>query len=148
MSDFLIDTNVLVYSYDAVDPTKQQRAREVLSDLATSGRASLSVQVLGEFFTIVTRKIALPLTLEDARLTVQDFTASFPVLSLTPATVLQAIDVSQRFQRSYWDGLLIAAARLAGIDHLLSEDMQDGVSYGGVRVLNPFAPNFDLSFLA
>ena len=65
-ADF-IDTNIIVYAYDNHCPGKQQRAREIIISAVRSGNGVLSTQVLGEFFTVVTRKIKMPLSVRNTR---------------------------------------------------------------------------------
>jgi predicted nucleic acid-binding protein len=48
--------------------------------------------------------------------------------------------MKERWQTSLWDALIIAAARESGATTLISEDLNHGQDYGGVRVLNPFRP--------
>jgi predicted nucleic acid-binding protein len=52
--------------------------------------------------------------------------------------MMAALDARERFQLSYWDAAIIEAARAMGCAHVLSEDLNDGQDYAGVRVTNPF----------
>lgn len=63
---------------------------------------------------------------------------NFPTASIQPSTVLTALQVKERFQVSYWDAAIIAAAQELGCATLYSEDLSDGQNYDGVRVVNPF----------
>ena len=131
-----IDTNVLVYANDPADKRKQQIARETL--LEQAGSLVLSAQVLSEFYSVVTRKFSPLLGLEDARTIVDDL-RRFPVVVLDEQLVLDAITISARAMLSYWDGLILAAARVAGCDVVLTEDLSHGSAIAGVRIENPFA---------
>ncbi|MGH2843837.1 MAG: PIN domain-containing protein [Solirubrobacteraceae bacterium] len=132
-----IDTNILLYavSVEAEEQSKRDQAVEVLQavDLALSG------QVLAEFYAQATRPSrARHLTHTEAA----DFLEGlgrFPVHPVTAKLVLAAGRSSQRFQISYWDAAIIEAARALECEAVLSEDMQDGMDFGGVRVENPFA---------
>jgi predicted nucleic acid-binding protein len=62
----------------------------------------------------------------------------FRVQDMTSAIMMAALDIRARFQLSYWDAAIIAAARAMGCSHVLSEDLSDGQDYGGVQVANPF----------
>lgn len=62
----------------------------------------------------------------------------FPVQELTFSILHSALACKDRYQISYWDAAIIEAARAAGCREVLSEDLQDGHDYGGVRVVNPF----------
>ena len=62
----------------------------------------------------------------------------FPTLDLTPALFHAAVDLHQRFQLSYWDAAILAAAKQMGCHTVFSEDLNDGQNYDGVTVVNPF----------
>lgn len=144
---FLVDTNLPVYAYDPADGQKQERAILVLKTLEEEGTGALSAQVLSEFFTTVTRKMSVPLTLEQAEREVMNFVRSWPVLDVTQSTVLEAIGLMQRRRLSYWDALILATAKVNGVPNVLSEDGRDGAVLEGVRIINPFTPTFDLGLL-
>ncbi len=144
---FLVDTNVLVYAYDPVEPTKQIRALTVLERLSDAGTGRLTTQVLGEFFVTVTRKLKPPIPIVEAERTLTNYARSWPVFSLTPDRVLEATHGVRRHGFSYWDALIWATARHYGVPIVLSEDFSDGSRVEGVRFLNPFAPAFDLTTL-
>jgi predicted nucleic acid-binding protein len=95
--------------------------------------------VLAEFYNVATRKGARPLTPETAERWVRTL-AKKPCQSIDPAVVLAGIALSQRYQISYWDGAIIAAAERLGAKILYSEDLNHGQTYGSVRVENPFLP--------
>ena len=98
----------------------------------------MSVQVLQEFYTQATRRTRNDrLTHEDA-LAVLERLVALPVQALTTELVLAAIATCGRFRISYWDAAIIEAARALGCAVVLSEDLNDGQDYGGVRVENPF----------
>lgn len=147
-SAYLIDTNVLVYAYDPAYPEKQATAMAVLDGLRAVGLATLSVQVLGEFFNTVTRKIAIPLNAAEAETRVTHLARSLPVLDLTRAVVLEAVRGARRFQFSYWDALIWATAKLNELPYVLSEDFSDGSLIEDVRFLNPFTVGFDLGLVS
>ena len=148
LDTFLVDSNVLVYSVDVTEAAKQDIAVDVIRRLTASRRGAVSIQVLGEFFNVSTRKLRSPLTQNAAEEIVQTYLDSWEVVSLTEPLLKEAIRCAQQHQLSYWDGLIWAAARQAGAATLLSEDMQDGRNIEGVRVLNPLLPSFDLSLLS
>ena len=132
-----VDTNVLVYLFDSSAPDKQARARELLAERGPAGELVLSTQVLQEFFVTVTRKLERPLSAEVAEAVVRRLTA-YPVVSTTVGLVTAAIALARAHQVSLWDALIVEAAREAGCEELLSEDLADGASFAGVRVKNPF----------
>ena len=69
---YLVDTNILVYAYDRSEGAKQERARNILDGLEFRERGAVSTQILGEFFWIVTRKLAEPLTVRQPLLNLND----------------------------------------------------------------------------
>jgi predicted nucleic acid-binding protein len=128
-----VDTNVLVCLFDAEAPAKQAAAHRLLAE----GRLVLSTQVLSEFYVTVTRKLARPLDPALASRAVADLCA-FPVRDLTSSLVLAAVRRSQESRLSYWDALIVESALDAGAGLLLTEDLQDGQTFGELRVQNPF----------
>jgi predicted nucleic acid-binding protein len=143
-SDFLVDTNILVYVYDTTDAAKQRRAIAVLDQLRLRRSGALSTQILGEYFVTVTRKIPVPLMPARAERSITNYVRSWTVYDLTPLVVLEALRGVQRYQFSYWDGLIWATAKLNGVPNVLSEDFSNGAMLDGVRFLNPLLPTFDL----
>jgi len=133
-----VDTNVWVYAVDRADADKQARARAVIAP-APDVDLVVSSQVLGEFYTTVTRKLQHPVDVLDAR-RMLDQLRRLPVVAVDGDHVIEAVDGSRAWGISYWDALIIAAARSAGCPRVLSEDLADGESYGAVRVENPFRP--------
>ena len=132
------DTNVLVYVYDSSEPRKRAQAFELLVRAMEQESAVLSAQVLGEFFNTVTRKIAHPLSDDEAEEVIREV-AILPVVELDLPLVQRAISTCRRYQISYWDSLIIAAAERAGCTRILSEDLNQGQSYNGILVVNPFS---------
>lgn len=131
-----VDTNVWVYAVDAADPVKRQRALEITA--AVRGRdLVVSTQVLTEFYAVVTRKLVVPISAEDAEAMVRQLDA-LPVVAIDGSLVLAAITGSREWRVSLWDALIIRAAEVAGCRRLLSEDLADGTRYGSVVVENPF----------
>ncbi|MFO0380059.1 MAG: PIN domain-containing protein [Pirellula sp.] len=132
-----LDTNVLFYSCDTSDAIKHQKALNLIAECSRDNSGVLSVQVLGEFFhaTVVRKKL---LTAEEAERAVMAFRSAMKCASIEPQDVFDAIEVHRRYQTRYWDSLIIAiAARLECIE-ILSEDLNDGQTYMGVLVSNPF----------
>jgi predicted nucleic acid-binding protein len=131
-----VDTNVWVYAVDEADPEKQARAKATLAAAAVDGIV-VSPQVMGEFYVTVTRKLATPLPPDAAIDYVRDMMRQ-SVVSLDGRLVEAAIIGAATWQVSYWDALLVVAARTAGADRLISEDLQDGQVMDGVTVVDPF----------
>ena len=136
---FFIDSNLLVYMCDSSEPQKQPLAEELIASLARNRNGALSAQVLGEFFSIVTRRIPRPLTVDEAT-AVMDSVSPLPVMPIEPAMVRRAIATHSRYGTSYWDSLIIAAAERAGCTSILSEDMNPGQPTTALLSSTPF-PN-------
>lgn len=147
MNDILVDTNVLVYSYDQTDGAKRTKAREVLREIFNRNLGVLSVQVLGEFFVTATRKIPSPLHPNEASQSIANYTASVPVYDVTPLIVIEAVRGANRYQIHYYDALIWATAKLNQIPFILTEDAEHNRNLEGVTYLNPFHPHFDASLL-
>lgn len=145
--DLLLDTNVLVYGADPAAIGKQRRAVATMDRLVRNGIGCLSTQVLGEFFRVVTTKLANPLAPADARRQVVRLIDAWRVLPVTSLIVLEATRGVRDFGLPYWDAQLWATARLNQIGLVLSEDFQDQGLIDGVRFVNPFASSFDVATL-
>lgn len=138
MSRACLDTNVLVYSVDEASPEKRESAQALMARLAASALGALSTQVLQEFYVAATRKLAV----EPARARgIVRRMRVFEIVQVTPQLIEDGIDCSILNRLSFWDGLIVESARLAGCSMLYSEDLNSGQVIGGVRIINPFAPN-------
>ena len=131
-----LDTNVLLYAagYEQQEQPKRLRALALL----TSGNCAISGQVLAEFYFNATRSNKLNLPHPVAMEWLDDF-RRFPVVAVTAELVAQGAVCAERYQISYWDGAILAAAQEIGADTLYTEDLNNGQRYGSVRVVNPFA---------
>ncbi len=131
------DTNILLYaiSRDPDEHAKAKRANEIL----TARDIGLSVQVLQEFYVQATRETRTDRLPHHQAAGLVDSFRRFPVQETTLETVLSAMSTRQRFDISYWDAAILEAARALGCDVVLSEDLNDGQDYAGVRVENPFS---------
>ena len=133
-ADFFLDTNILLYAASSAksEQRKQTKARELLS---TEG-AGLSVQVLAEFYVNATGKFHLP---HDHVVGILESLDSYPVVALTEAVFWAALRIKERYQISYWDAAILAAALELGCHTVYSEDLNPSQTYAGLRVINPFA---------
>ena len=132
-----VDTNVFVYARDAREPSKQPIAAEWLQHLWAEQSGRTSTQVLSEYYVTVTRKLAPGLPVDDAWDDVQSLLSWRPIAT-DDAVLRRGHDIEQRYRLGWWDSLIVAAAILQGCPLLLSEDLQDGGTYGGVTVRSPF----------
>ncbi len=142
MAAVLIDTNILVCAHDLGEYAKQDQAIRVLERLQLGGNASLSVQCLAEFFSIMTRGKAPKLTIPEAERQVGHLALAYSVLPLTVPIILEAARGGREHQLSYYDAQIWATAKLNQIPTLLSEDLASGAVLEGIRFVNPFDPDF------
>ncbi len=132
-----LDTNVLAYAEGVNDPERQALALSLVSALP-SGSAILPVQVLGELFRVLTAKMKR--SPQQARVAVLSWRDAMSVRDTTDAAMLAAMDLVADHGLRIWDALILAVAADARCRMLLSEDLQDGFTWRGVTVINPFAP--------
>ena len=137
MTEVFVDTNVLLYSEDGADKAKQALAIEWLQALWTRRSGRVSTQVLNEFYANATKKLKPAMPAGDARAEVRRYQRWRPWV-LDHATVETAWAVESRFGFSYWDSLIVAAAKAQGCRYLLTEDLQHEQTIDSVQVLNPF----------
>ena len=133
-----VDTNILAYAYDRSEATKQPVARALLEALWRDRAGVLSTQVLQELYVVATRRFDPPMPRAAAREIVVVY-ASWPVVQVDVPLVLAASELEERHTLSFWDALVVEAARRAGATRLVTEDLQAGRRIGGVAVENPFA---------
>jgi predicted nucleic acid-binding protein len=130
-----VDSNVFLYALDETDPKKQQAARNWRAELWKSRRGRVSFQVLGEFYVNAMRK--QPAARDEVRAEVRDLLAWNPVIA-DGILLEQGWKIQDHYQFSYWDALIVAAAKLCGCRYLLTEDLQSGQKLDGIEVVNPF----------
>ena len=131
-----VDTNVLLYAVSTT-PSEREKSDRALAILDHQDLA-LSVQVLQEFYVQATRASRSdPLTHEQATSLVESW-LRFRVQETTVELLRSALSSKERWNLSYWDAAVVEGARLAGCRVLLTEDLQHGADFAGVRVENPF----------
>ena len=131
-----VDTNVLVYAVSALREDIDKRDRAIA--LLKNDDLAVSIQVLQEFYVRATNQSRRGTISEEEAL---DFVATIEHIRVYPITIEtfhSAVAISRRYQLSYWDGAILAAARASGCDAVYSEDLSSDQDYGGVRVINPF----------
>ncbi len=133
-----VDTNILVYAHDRSAGTKHEPAKRLLQRLWDSERGCVSLQVLQEFYVVVTRKMSKPLETESAARIIADLSV-WQVHTPGVRDLLGAIEIQRRYQLSFWDAMVIHSAAQLGCVTIWSEDLNTGQVYDGVRCINPFA---------
>jgi predicted nucleic acid-binding protein len=132
-----LDTNVLVYAFDA-DARKRAIARGLIERALDTHDGVISSQVVQEFLNVATRKFARPMSNDEA---VRYFDQVLePLCAVWPDAELlrHALSLRARFQFGLYDSLIVAAALRAGCTTLYSEDLQRGQRIDSVTVVDPF----------
>ncbi len=130
-----LDTNILLYAHDLDAPAKRKVALEILEHgWNKPGETALSVQVLQELHVNFCKRGISPL---EAAKVVRRY-ATWPVVENTLDLLQSAMDEQARWKISLWDSLILAAARASGASQLITEDLNHGQNYDGVKVINPF----------
>lgn len=132
-----VDTNVLLYALDERQDERHDVAARIIEGLWESRQGVVSTQVLQELYVNLTRKLRKPMTRPRARAIVERY-AAWPVHQVTAEDILSASELEQRHTLAFWDALVVVAAQRIGAERLLTEDLQAGRTFGGVRIENPF----------
>jgi predicted nucleic acid-binding protein len=133
-----VDTNVLVYAHDSSETRKQPLARALLETLWETRTGAISTQVLQELYVVATGKFNPPMSRHAAREVVSLY-GEWPTVHVDTDLILAASNLEERHRVSFWDALIVEAARRAGATRLVTEDLQAGRRFGDVRIEDPFA---------
>ncbi len=133
-----IDTNIFVCSFDARAAEKQQTAKKIIHDGLKYHNYFISYQVVQEFLNVASTKFETPLKTEDSRLYLNSVLT--PLWRVYPSSELytSALEISDRYQYSFYDSLILAAASEISADILYSEDFQHGQQIDSLTIVNPF----------
>lgn len=134
-----LDTNIFIYSIDSSGELREKRdiARELVKAHIRDESGVISIQVLQEFFQVATRKIQAPISVEDA-LEFMQYMASLHIVTPDYDMVVAAVRLHRQYSLSFWDALILQAARASNCARVLSEDLQDGFRLDDLTVKNPF----------
>lgn len=131
-----LDTNILAYAEGVNGAERHEQALALIAHIPQDV-GMIPAQALGELFNVLVRKAGR--TREAARDSLLAWRDAFPAAETSPETVLLAADLAADHRLGIWDAVILATASQAGCRLLLSEDMQDGFTWGGVTVTNPFS---------
>lgn len=134
---FFVDTNILVYAFDQLEGEKHFKAVRLVESLWETRSGCLSIQVLQEFHSAVTRPRAKTFSLKESQEIIRSF-AYWEVYSAKPNDILQAISIQEKNILSFWDALIIQTAISSGCQSLYTEDFSNGRIIDGVKIINPF----------
>lgn len=133
-----VDTNILVYAYNADEAEKHAQASALIKDLWDQNTGVLSLQVLQEFYVTVTQKISQPISSSEARVIIEDHLAVWEIIEPTASTLMVALEAQTNYQLHFWDAMIFAAAKEARAKVIYTEDLQHGRKIEGVQFINPF----------
>ncbi len=139
MSDkYFIDTNILVYSLDPIDPRKARIAEELVTRGVGSRQGVISYQVVQEFMNVSLRQFKATMTVNELEL--YFFKVLLPMMTVPSSSglFLEALRLQKANQIAWYDSLIVAAAIQGGCQILYSEDLQHGRRFGDLVVENPF----------
>jgi predicted nucleic acid-binding protein len=137
-SRFFLDTNIFVYTFDPNAPSKRRKAAQLIRHAADTGEGIVSYQVVQEFFNLALRRFPQPMSVAEAE---QYLISVFrPVLAInsSPALYLEGLLIAGKYHLSWYDSLIVAAAREGQCEVLYSEDLQHGRKIEEIRIENPF----------
>jgi predicted nucleic acid-binding protein len=135
MARAFLDTNVLVYADDADAGAKRVKAQALLVSALATGDAVISTQVLQEYFSVATRKLAVPAEAAQKKV---EILAALVAVTIDADHIIESIKLHRLYKLSFWDALIVHAARRAGCDRLITEDLQAGQRIEGVEIVDPF----------
>jgi len=137
-----VDTAILLHAHDS-SSDKHELAKQLLTDLWHTRTGVVSTQVLQEF-AVAVRRANPDLSVVQAAVLVQNF-SGWQIVANNAESIVRALRIEKRHKISFWDALVVEAAQTAGVEVLYSENLDDGQSYGSVRVVNPFQKQKALS---
>src|SRR3989338_54359 len=136
----LVDTNVLVHAYSSSDIVKHAHAQKLVAKCwQKKVTFALSVQNLAEFFVVVTKKVKVPFSIEEAEQIIMDITAfsHWKILHYNEKTLQRAIQLHKKAKRHFWDAVLAATMQESGIYHIFTENSDDFKRFAGIVAENP-----------
>ena len=135
MKKYFIDTNVIIYANDSRDRKKQAIALDLIKRLMSDGTGVISTQILQEYAHVAITKLG-----QDHSVVMRQITllGNLETVAITADTVKRSIELQKIYQINFWDAGIIAAAEIASCDSIMTEDLNPGQMYSGIRAVNPF----------
>jgi predicted nucleic acid-binding protein len=133
-----VDTNILVYAHDPGSGAKHDRAKALVSRFWEQRSGVVSTQVLQELYVDLRKVAKKPIPQAEAKRMLADY-LTWELVVNDGESILEALELEERYQISFWDALIVQAANAAGVENLYSEDFNHGQMYGSVIAVNPFA---------
>jgi predicted nucleic acid-binding protein len=138
-----LDTNILIYTDDSSAPAKQKLATSLVAAHGSAGTLVISLQVLQEYFAAATRKLKVDPAVAQRKV---ELLARGKVVRFTERDVISAIELHRVAQISFWDAMIVHAARSVNATVLYTEDLAHGASIAGVPIRNPFTAGHEPIF--
>ena len=136
---FFMDSNILIYTFDSHTPRKQEKARELVAMALRTQQGIISFQVVQEFLNVATRKFEIPLTSSEAEKYINQVLTPLCEVSANIKLYIKTVEIMERWQYSFYDSLIIAAALQADCKILYTEDLQhEQVIESTLSIQNPF----------
>ena len=136
---FFMDSNILIYTFDSHAPRKRKQARELIATALKTQKGIISFQVVQEFINVATRKFEIPLTSQEAEKYMSQVLTPLCEVFANMELYIKAVKIMERWQYSFYDSLIIAAALSANCKILYSEDLQHGQRIEStLTIQNPF----------
>jgi predicted nucleic acid-binding protein len=134
-----LDTNILIYAIEGQPEGKAKIAERLIEEAIGTKSGVISLQVVQETLNALIRKTRIALSYEKSSLLLRDVLT--PLCEVFPSLELlqRGLDLHDRYNYSFYDSLVIAAALEAKCDVLYSEDLQHGQKIGTLIIENPFA---------
>ena len=137
---YFIDTNILVYSFDNENSHKRNIALKLISEALTQSKGIISYQVVQEFMNVALKKFKVPFNTNDCQ---KYLTVVLEPLCEVYASIdlyHKALEISERWQFSFYDSLIISAALKSECSIIYTEDLQHGQKFFELEIVNPFMP--------
>lgn len=139
MSDkYFLDTNIFVYAFDSANAKKQEKANELIKAALSNHTGCISFQVIQEFMNVATRKFAVPLSIPDCEKYLNAVLSPLCEIFTSIELYLRSLDLMERWQFSFYDSLIVAAALQADCALIYSVDLQHEQKIQDLTIRNPF----------
>lgn len=135
-----IDTNILVFAFNKGARAKHEKARNLLEQFLNGQKQGIiSIQILSEFYVVITKKISNPLSSEEGEEIIQEIINSpIGVLNFNEKTVVKAIKLSRESGVHYWDCLIGTTMKENNIEKIYTDNVKDFKEISDLEVINPF----------
>ena len=130
-----LDSNIFIYSFLNQDVAKKSVAAKIVAQSVRDRNGYVSLQVANEFCNVMTKKSAKTADEISQALQVLD---KLNFVQASTVTVRKALEIKDRYDIQFYDALIVAAAVASGCDLILTEDLNDGQMYCGIKAVNPF----------